>query len=299
MRRILLSSLVGLTVVAVAAAQAQEPRIIRDLDELEATVRYVNDLQGTDGGFRPSADDRVSQVGATSAAMRALKYLGGRPRNKDGVAQFVRSCYQPASGGFADTPGGQPTVRSAAMGLMAAVEAKLAMEEIRAPVEAYFAKHAGGNLGDTYIAAAALDAAQIDATKAAEWIAAFQATRNDDGTYGKTIADTAGAVVTILRLRGEIKDRPRVGEILKAAQRPDGGFSAAADNSDLATTYRVMRAFYMLKGRPDIARCRDFLARCRNRDGGYGPGPGQPSTVSTTYFACIILHWLDEMESGG
>jgi hypothetical protein len=51
----------------------------------------------------------------------------------------------------------------------------------------------------------------------------------------------------------------------------------------------------MLKATPDdVVRLRDFLASCRNDDGGYGPGKGQPSAVSATYFASIISHWLDE-----
>ena len=44
----------------------------------------------------------------------------------------------------------------------------------------------------------------------------------------------------------------------------------------------------------DIERCRAFIARCRNDDGGYGVAPGQASQVSATYYAAIILHWLDE-----
>ncbi|MBI3909425.1 MAG: terpene cyclase/mutase family protein, partial [Armatimonadetes bacterium] len=83
---------------------------------------------------------------------------------------------------------------------------------------------------------------------------------------------------------------------LKAAQRPDGGFSAVGDTSDLATTYRVMRAFWMLKEKPHLGRLREFISRCRNADGGYGPSPGQPSTASTTYFAAIVLHWIDQLQ---
>ena len=51
----------------------------------------------------------------------------------------------------------------------------------------------------------------------------------------------------------------------------------------------------MLKTPPEAAgRLRDFIARCRNDDGGYGVAPGQPSNVNGCYYAGIILHWLDE-----
>ena len=150
-------------------------------------------------------------------------------------------------------------------------------------------------MGDTYIAAAALHAARIQTSKAPAWIAAFEATRNPDGTYGKNISDTASAVVTTLRLGGQVKHRDRVVEILRSAQRDDGGFSATGQQSDLRTSYPVMRAFYMLREKPALARCREFISKCRNADGGYGATPGQPSTVSTTYLACIIMHWMDEL----
>lgn len=292
MKRVLLCGLV----VVVAADRAWAQKSL-SLDQREATVSYINDLQGSDGGFRPSADDRASHLTTCVGAVRGLKYLGGRPRNREGVANFVQSCYDKQSGSFADVPGGKPDVRSTAMGLMSAVELEMPLDDIKGPVEAYFAQNASGNLSDTYIAAAALHPARIQASKAKDWIAAFEATRNSDGSYGKSIADTASAVVTTLRLGGQVKHRDRVVEILKSAQRADGGFSATSEHSDLRTSYPVMRAFYMLREKPDLARCSDFISHCRNADGGYGPSPGQPSTLSTTYFACIIMHWVDELGS--
>jgi prenyltransferase beta subunit len=82
---------------------------------------------------------------------------------------------------------------------------------------------------------------------------------------------------------------------LKAGQRKDGGFGKAdAAGSDLETCYRVMRCFVMLKEKPaDVAGLRKFVARCRNADGGYGIAPGQPSGAGPTYFASIVLHWLE------
>jgi hypothetical protein len=51
----------------------------------------------------------------------------------------------------------------------------------------------------------------------------------------------------------------------------------------------------MLKAKPAADRAlREFVATCRNDDGGYGVEPGQPSAVGPTYYASIILHWLGE-----
>jgi hypothetical protein len=57
----------------------------------------------------------------------------------------------------------------------------------------------------------------------------------------------------------------------------------------------VMRALFMLKQRPDLEKLTTFIANCRNADGGYGISPGQPSAGPPTYYASIVLHWVDEM----
>jgi hypothetical protein len=123
--------------------------------------------------------------------------------------------------------------------------------------------------------------------------------RNADGTFGKgdgQARDTGSAAVVLLRLAGKVDHADQVLKTIKAGQRADGGFGKAdAAGSDLETSYRVMRAFWMLKEKPaEVEKLRAFVAKCRNDDGGYGVAPGQPSTASGTYFASIILHWLGE-----
>ena len=50
----------------------------------------------------------------------------------------------------------------------------------------------------------------------------------------------------------------------------------------------------MLKAKPAKADdLRRFIAKCRNNDGGYGVTPGAASSAGGTYYASIILHWLD------
>ena len=82
--------------------------------------------------------------------------------------------------------------------------------------------------------------------------------------------------------------------MLIAGQRDDGGFGKAdAKGSDLDTSYRVMRSFHMLKEKPkNVEKLKEFIAKCRNADGGYRVEPGKPSNVGATYNASIILHWL-------
>jgi len=100
-----------------------------------------------------------------------------------------------------------------------------------------------------------------------------------------------------LRLGGKVADTDKVLSVLKQGQRKSGGYGKddSGDASDLETTYRVMRSFMMLKSRPgDVPALERFIAKCRNADGGYGVAPGQPSSASGTYFACIIRHWLEQ-----
>lgn len=270
-----------------AAAAAPLPREQRDL-----TLAFLRGLRNPDGGYRPAPAAGPSQLGATSAALRAVRYLGGKPEGPEQTLRFVRSCQDPG-GGFADTPGGRPDVRSTAMGLMALAELGAAPRDPDDPIARYLNREAR-TLPEIYIAVAAFDAAGLKTPRAEEWIAAFEATRRPDGTYGTGPVDTAGAVITIRRLGGRLRERDPIASLLRSAQRPDGGF-AADGASDLSTSYRIMRALWMLRERPDLERLRDFVARCRNADGGYGPAPGQPSATGPTYFAAILLHWADDL----
>lgn len=259
--------------------------------EKEASRAYVEGLVNDDGGFRAAGLSGPSSLGATAGALRALRYLGGKPVGN--ANRYLLGCSD-ISGGLTDGPGGPVDVRSTAMGLMVAVEIRSRLkDDVSRTLRDYFAQHAA-TLADIYIATAALDAAGLKSPKAAEWIAAYEATRNPDGTYGKNPAEHAGAVVTLLRL-GARPDADAARKALTAAQLPDGGFAAMGAKGDLATSYRVLRALWMLKARPDLDALERFVASCRNEDGGYGPAPGQPSNVNATYFAAIMLHWTEEL----
>ena len=74
-------------------------------------------------------------------------------------------------------------------------------------------------------------------------------------------------------------------------QRPDGGWSKGNGPSDLETSYRVMRAFFMLKAQPDLEKLRGFLARFRESDGGYVPEPGKAADFAVID-APDVNHWL-------
>jgi prenyltransferase beta subunit len=281
--------LVLLATVGLIPALAQTP------EEKKATVAYAEKLQQADGGFIAAAGAK-SSLRSTSTALRVLKYFGGEPKDAPTVPKFVAAHFDKATGGFTDTAAGKPDVFTTAVGLMAVTQLKMPPEPYLEPALKFLTENAK-SFEEIRIAAAGFEAVGKKAPKAEAWIAEINKMRNADGTFGKgpgVARATGGAAAAILRLGGTLDMRDNVVKALKAGQRADGGFGKEEDaGSDLETTYRVMRAFMMLKEKPDDAKLRAFIGKCRNADGGYGVTPGQASSVSGTYFAGIVLHWME------
>jgi prenyltransferase beta subunit len=269
-------------------------------EEKAATIAYLCSLQTSDGGFVParSQDGKaVSGLRASTAAVRALNYFRGQPKDKEACIHFVKNCYDAQSGGFADRPGGKPEGIITAVGLMALTALKLPADSYQQKAVAYLEDNAH-SFEEIRMAAAGLEAIHARSQKAALWMNEVEAMRNADGTYGRgdgEAREMASAVVTILRLGGKVEHRDRVTQALRHGQRQDGGFGkGGTPGSDLESSYRIMRAFFMLRQMPNGHQLRGFVYRCRNADGGYGIAPGQPSGAGPTYYAASILHWLGQ-----
>ncbi len=266
------------------------------------TIEFLQKLQTTNGGFLsmpPAPNIRLAPtLRATTSAVRAIKYLGGKVANPDGAAKFIASCYDPKSGGFSEMPGGVPEVATTAVGILAVRELGLPLEMYADGAVKYLTDNAK-SFDDIRIAAAAFEKLERKSPKADAWLAEVKKTRNADGTFGSGLGmarDTASAVVTQLRLGDKLDPRDKVLKALRDGQRGSGGFgNATSDNAaDLESSYRVMRCFMMLKEQPTrVEGLRTFVAKCRNEDGGYALEPGEPSTVAATYYATIVRKWLD------
>ncbi len=264
-----------------------------------ATVRWLQSLQTDDGGFRPTPSAELQgSLRATSAAVRSLRRFGGQPANPEAATRFVEKCWDDKTGSFADRPGGSGDVILTAIGLMAVNELGLPRERYRPKALTFLAEHAR-EYEETRMAAAGIEAAgEIPREAASRWIAELRAMTNPDGSFGRGAEKarlTAGTVVAILRLGGQVGDGRSILDILDAEQNPDGGFGRTAQrDSDLETTYRVMRCYHMLGGKPARKEALErWLKSCRASEGGYGIRPGQPPTVGATYFAAMVLSWLD------
>ncbi len=264
----------------------------------KAAIAYLQKLQQKDGGFAPSVDQPKSSLRATTSAVEALNHFGGEIPDKAACADFVKSCFDKENGGFADQPHGQPNLEFTAVGVLVVVELKLTAE----PLETAASKYLGENaktFEDIRIAAAAFEAMGKRPAQADAWLEQIAKLRNADGTYGKgdgVARATGGAIAAVIRLGGKIEHPNAAIKAMQSGQRADGGFGVEdSPASDLGTSYRVMRSLRMLKAQPeDAGRLRAFLDSCHNSDGGYGVAKGKPSSASGTYYASIILHWLNE-----
>src|SRR5262245_41965626 len=116
-------------------------------EQKKATVDYLRSLQTNIGGFtafRPKPDQRVvPTVRATSSALRALKYFGGEPNDKNACAEYIKKAWDEKSGTFSDLGRGGPgEVAPTAVGLMAVVELKLPLDSYVEPASKYLSEHA-------------------------------------------------------------------------------------------------------------------------------------------------------------
>jgi prenyltransferase beta subunit len=288
-------ALAALLLVPSAAAAQSKARAAEETDTLVYLVK-LHDPES--GGFRADAAAKPG-LRATSAAVRAMKYLGHpvAAATKDKAADFVMKCYDPKTGAFADAPGGKPDVPTTCIGVMAAVELDVPKEKFRKAMD-YVREHAK-TFEEVRLGAAAVEAWGVKDCPfdLKPWLKAA----DDYAAEHKEseIRETGSWVA--LKLRLGAKATGRTGDpvgALAAAQLSDGGFGrTGATASDMETTYRVMRALYLARERPKRSDAlRDFIAKCRNKDGGSGTKPGDASSAGGVYYAAIVTKWLDELE---
>lgn len=297
-----------------AAAAAQNEKVQDALDQKLATVRFVQKLQAPDGAFSPGPRDPKADappkpgLRATLAAVRSLKSLTGKPAkeavpNAEKTAAFVLACFDPTTGGFADTPGGKADVALTSAGVMAAVDLGVLKEKFAKAMD--YLKASAKTFEDVRIGAAAVEAWGVKDCPfdLNPW---NEAAGKEIGTKLPPIQDggarAIGSIVAFtyrLGLQKDTDSKPaQIAQLLDRGRLPDGGWKKQGEKaSDLETTYRVMRAFYLLKEKPkDVTMLRAFVATCRNADGGYGVVPGAASTAGGVYYATTVTKWLDEME---
>lgn len=293
MTRFCLASAIALFFIAPAAAQTPE--------QTRGTIAFVKKLQSSDGGFYPAVPKKnetmLPSLRATSSAIRTLGYLKSDVPDKDAVIKFVAACFDQEAGGFKDHPKGKvPDVSTTAVGIMAATELGMPLDVYK-PAVIEFLTERPKSFEEIRIAAAAFESLKSKAPNGEGWLAQIDKLWNPDGTTGKEegmARETGSLAVTVLRLGAKLPNEKAVVKAIVDGQQLNGGYGKTGSPvADLETCYRVTRAFHMLKQKPgDVEALRSFVLKCRNEDHGYGISPGEPSSVSATYFATIILYWL-------
>jgi hypothetical protein len=267
--------------------------------DVAKTLAYVQSLYDPgSGGFRPMSASPPS-LRATSAAIRVLPKLGGKLPDREKTASFLRRCYDAKSGGFAE-PGEKAEVFTTAVGIMAVVELKLPRQDFSASLT-YLAREAK-TFEDIRIAAAAVEAwgvrdCPFDLKPWFEKADAAIKPRQKSSPREDGARDLGSYAAFRLRLGENLPQGQEVVRFLRDGQRSDGGWGKGQGGpSDLESTYRVMRALWLLKAAPAHSQALDnFLQSCRNSDGGYGTQPGQPSSLSGTYYAIMVHTWMHEL----
>ena len=258
--------------------------------EMAQTAAYAAAHQNKDGGFAMEPG-QPSSLRATNAALKILKHVGGSVPDVLGCVDFVKACR--AGGGFAPTPGGQPDVITTAIGLMAASELKIDDPEMIRQGVAFLGRNARA-FEDVRMSAAGLEAIGVYSPDAPRWYQQLQKMRNAQGSFGEGAAApfaTGGITAAILRLGMPLEHRDAIIKTIKGGQRPEGGWSKDDGPPDLSSSYRIVRAMYMMHARPDLDRLLDFVSRCRKPDGSYSVTPDAKGSLGGTYLGTILVHW--------
>lgn len=267
--------------------------------EKAATLEFVHSLYDpVTGGYRVTRNGKPS-LRACNGAAKAVKYLGGDLPDRAKTAAFVMTCFDPATGGFAE-PGSKPDVAITSIGVMAAVELGVPKDKF-ARAMAYLQSNAK-TFEDVRIGAAAVEAWGVKDCPfdLKPWLATAREFGIQKGLDPKDGgARLIGSLVAMqMRLKQPVHAPVSPRKFLPEGQREDGGWGKAGEvGSDAETTYRVMRACRLLYEKPtNSVKVREFFAKCRNADGGYGTKPGEPSSLSGVYYAAVVGHWLDELD---
>lgn len=269
-------------------------------DEKKATLKFIDSLRDPETGawaVSPPKDGEKLKpsLRAVNGAVNALKFFGGELTDKEKVAKFVMSCYDEKTGAFAE-PGDKPTVAMTSVGVLAATAVGIPKEKYKKAME--YLKENAKTFEDYRIGAAAIEAYGVKESglDCVRWLESATKDEKSPTKTSPNARDTASLVALAERLGVKLDavDRPEMLSIIRDGQLKDGGWGkTGAKASDAETTYRVMRAFMLLKEKPKNSDAvAKFVASCRRKDGGYGVDAEAPSSMSGVYYAAKISEWL-------
>ena len=150
---------------------------------------------------------------------------------------------------------------------------------------------------------------EMDAGEILEWV--MRCYHPESGGFGASVDHDEHLLYTlsaiqILALCGELArlDRDKVASYVGARQQPNGSFTGDKwGEVDTRFSYCALSALSIMgkldSGVVDVAKATEFVARCRNFDGGFGAVPGAESHAGQI-FCCVgalsiggALHHVD------
>ncbi|HEY2785447.1 MAG TPA: prenyltransferase/squalene oxidase repeat-containing protein [Fimbriiglobus sp.] len=299
MRRLSLAVLFALPVALQAQTATIERQVRAKLLEerqRQQTLKYVASLYDAETGAYKADTSSKPSLRACNGAAKVTRYLGGMVADKEKTAAFVRKCYDPKTGAFAE-PGGKPDAIITSIGVITAVEFGVPKEKFPKALE--YIKENAKTFEDVRMGAAAVEALNVKPKWREEWIkfAIDHADKTREQVNGPENRLLFGSLGALLMRLGVTLNESAINVRNIAGDQSEDGAYGKTKNSDLSSTYKVMRFLSMTKVKPtEPAKLKSFIAKCRNADGGYGVEPGKLSSVGGTYYAVTVLHWLAELE---
>ncbi|MBT8227811.1 MAG: hypothetical protein HKP61_05200 [Dactylosporangium sp.] len=241
------------------------------------------------GGY-PDAPGGPAELGTTLSAIKALGFLGDRPRDPDAVHADIVRQLDPTTGAWIAPGTGGPSVLATAAGLLglAGIGAEATLRQ-RLPVGlSWMAEHAQTREEHFMTIAVAEECrAGVPLPRS---VAYFRSLQQPDGTFGRSPLLNGIAAGALLRAGEALGDPQAVADLILAAQTASGGFADDGSTPQLWTSYCCMRVLDLLGIAPDRARLAEWVLAMQLDGGGFGI----PGTVSAnaTYQCLSILDWI-------
>lgn len=272
------------------------------------TATFLQGCQQADGGYSTHPSEKSTSLVATSAALRALNYLHTKPQQLSKTKAYVWACFDKETGRFHDKPDGKSSYRSTAVGVMAVVAMRERFND--ADRQRVLKSLLNSNQPEEIrLGAAAIESLIVDKQLTSVpngWLEKLNATfgplLQTDGSYSSGADQaraSAGYCAAYLRLGYPIGKKDDLQKLLTSKQLESGGWSNEKGAVDLEASYRVMRCLYLLRCKDAqlLDRCEKFIKGLKQSNGGYALPGQKSSSVSGTYFALSILHWLEELKA--
>src|SRR3954447_962676 len=195
------------------------------------------------GGY-PDASGGPVELGTTLSGIKALAFLGERPREPDEIAAHIMQALDSAYGAWCAPGTGRPAVLATAGGLLGlkALDAAENLKRCLYPALRWMVEHAATR-EEHFMTLAVIDECGLD-LRPQRTLDFFRALEQPDGTFGPSPLQNGIATSALLRVGEQLRDPQAVTDLLLRSQLASGGFADVTPggeyaDADLWTSYCV------------------------------------------------------------